>query len=354
MVSQFDLRPRSNGQILDISLRLYRNNFWTFLGIVAIVQVPILIFTLLTLSALFQPFMALMEDPLATPDMTGSVVANIASNLNNVLSAVFVQFANAALSLAVASALFGRKITFRSAYGEVKRRWKSILGTAFLSAVILAAIGIATLILFITILGWMAGYGALIFYSVAIYPIAMPVLMLESESAWQVIGRAWRLVRNHFWRVLWFSIVLSAFILLVQFGVASLFIGLLGAAAVDGAMNESFGTGFWAAAAAGATGTILVSMFLLPIRITAMTMLYFDLRIRDEGLDLYLKAAGDASAEPLALIESAPRQSNTGSLITWNDFFRAFGFGFGVIALIFGIVFALFGLIAAFGAVASF
>src|SRR5690606_22154355 len=44
------LRPLRLGEILDRSIRLYRNNFWRFIGVVAVVQIPI---TLLQFVAYF-------------------------------------------------------------------------------------------------------------------------------------------------------------------------------------------------------------------------------------------------------------------------------------------------------------
>ena len=45
------LKPLSAGQIFDRGIRLYRNNFLTFIGIIAIMQIPIgLTFLVLQLS----------------------------------------------------------------------------------------------------------------------------------------------------------------------------------------------------------------------------------------------------------------------------------------------------------------
>lgn len=34
------LRPLSLGQLFDQAIRLYRRNFWKFVGIIAVVQIP--------------------------------------------------------------------------------------------------------------------------------------------------------------------------------------------------------------------------------------------------------------------------------------------------------------------------
>ena len=52
------LRPRSVGELLDQAIRLYRQNFLKFIGIVAVVQIPIgllqLVASLITFNGFFE------------------------------------------------------------------------------------------------------------------------------------------------------------------------------------------------------------------------------------------------------------------------------------------------------------
>lgn len=41
-----NLRPMRLVELLDAAFRLYRRNFWTFVGIMALMQVPISLLTL--------------------------------------------------------------------------------------------------------------------------------------------------------------------------------------------------------------------------------------------------------------------------------------------------------------------
>jgi hypothetical protein len=63
----------------------------------------------------------------------------------------------------------------------------------------------------------------------------------------------------------------------------------------------------------------------LPLQLTAMTLVYFDLRVRSEGLDLALQAASDSGAETniVAIAETSP--TPTGDFITSQDALNFFG-----------------------------
>jgi hypothetical protein len=57
----------------------------------------------------------------------------------------------------------------------------------------------------------------------------------------------------------------------------------------------------------------------LPLQLTAMTVVYFDLRVRSEGLDLALQAAAASGEETniVALAGTSPQP--TSSLVTGTD-----------------------------------
>ena len=106
------LRPLGMGELLDHAFRLYRRNFFTFIGIIAIVQIPLTLLTLLTSLFTVSDIMTAAEvysytgpapesvwDILGPNFGWGAVVTFILS----IVSFVFVRgFATAALTRAVA------------------------------------------------------------------------------------------------------------------------------------------------------------------------------------------------------------------------------------------------------------
>jgi hypothetical protein len=85
------------------------------------------------------------------------------------------------------------------------------------------------------------------------------------------------------------------------------------------------------------------SLLYLPLQSTAMTVVYFDLRVRSEGLDLALQSAGPSAAQtstdsPLPEITSERRSA----FITGTDvgFFVLLTIGAGVLYVLFVSLFA--------------
>lgn len=341
---QHSLRPLTIGQIIDRAARLYRGQFWTYWSILAVVQIPIAILSLFVVYFTFDNLITIFEDPTAGLNTNNPFGLNIASSLNNLLSLFVLQFANSALCVVVAEGYLGGKMTIGEAFGRLRTRWQSIAGVSILSLAFMIGLFIVTLIAILTLLGWLAGIGALLFYTWVVFPLVIPAIMLEGQSAWTAIGRAWRLAKPRFWTLIWWVIVLSLLILAVQAGIQGLLFTVLGATIFEGAINQEIGnTEIWAVM--GVTiGSVLVGLFINPLRATAMTLIYFDLRVRLEGLDL----AAQSSDLPLfELLETAPRGKNVGRVVKWGDFGRFFLFGLGFFLLIIAIYLILIALAAA-------
>lgn len=337
------LHPLTIGQIIDRAARLYRRQFWTYWSILAVVQIPMAILSLVTVYFAFDNFVTLFEDPTAGLNMN-PISTNIASSLNTLLSLFVLQFANAALCVVVAEGYFGGKMTIGEAFGRLRQRWQSIAGVSILSLAFMIALGIATLIAIFTLLGWLAGLGAFLFYLWVVYPLVIPAIMLEGHSAWTAIARAWRLAKPRFWILIWWIIALSLLILAIQSGIQGLLLTVLGATIFEGVMNQEFGNTEMMALMGTTIGSVLVGLFTNPLRVTVMTLIYFDLRVRAEGLDL----VAQTSALPLfGMLEMAPQGKQAGRLVTWGDFGRMFLFGLGFFLFIISIYLILVALLAA-------
>ncbi len=339
MESQFDFRPRNIGEILDASVRLYRKNFWNFLGIVAVIQVPILVITILFTASVFQNLFAVMDDPLSAQPLP--LWQSVLSNVNGVVSSMAAPFSTAALSVAVVTAMFGRKLTFREAYSMAFKRWQSIIGAAFLSLVMGVILGLVAVFTLGTL------YGAALFYTLTVAPLLGVLIMLERQRAWDVIERAWRLVRDHFWRALIFALLVSLLVAVVQIGPASLLGALLGFVIYSqGGSFADLDSGVLIGIGITAVTATLGTIVTVPYYTIALVQFYFDIRVRDEGFDLYVAAT--QFDDPLELVAEAPRATPEGKAVRRVDVKRSAGLGCGFVLLIIALYAALLGIVFAF------
>lgn len=282
------LRPLGTGELLDRAVRLYRRHFLTFIGIVAIVQIP------LTLAQLGVSLLSLQwaNDPASTDAaiLAGSLGAMAISVLGFVLVS---SLGTAALTRAIANSYLGQPVSLVGAYRQIGKSWV-VLMTALLLIILLSLLlGLWTLI---PCIGWFTGLGMLLYLSLVVSPLTAPAVVLEKQRARAAVRRAWDLSRRRFWPVVGFVSVL--FILSMIFTVTpSLLVSFMVGQGVD-----PFATGFaeqqMISTVVSSLATLVISLIFLPFQLSAMTLLYFDLRIRTEGFDLALLARSVDLPEP--------------------------------------------------------
>ncbi len=319
------LRPLGMGQLLDQAVRLYRRNFLTFIGIIAIVQIPVallqFVFSLLTIGGVAQ-----LQDPSApfpaSGEMFGPAFATGIGGtvLVGIIAFVLIQVvATAAMTRAVAGSYLGETVSILGSYRKIKRSWVSLLGALLLSGLI----GIVLFIwLLIPCVGWLTGLGMMLFFVMVIIPLIAPVIVLERQKASQAIRRAWDLARRRFWWVLGFVFLLYIFAQIIITGPAYL---------VTLIFQLSFGIDTFGSPATQmimqttiqSIVQVVGALIYLPLQLTAITLMYFDLRVRTEGFDLTLLTADrsdetDAASEISEITTQAPKP-DSGNLVTMNE-----------------------------------
>jgi hypothetical protein len=138
-----------------------------------------------------------------------------------------------------------------------------------------------------------AGFGILIFVGVGLYPFIMPVFVLERTGIVQGLSRAWFLAKSRFWPLLGVSVAIYLISFLVQLGLYVI---------------EFVVIGNLLSAASLTTITIIrtliqavIGIFVAPLLPFTYTMMYYDTRIRVEGLDIALQSLDTADPRPNAL-----------------------------------------------------
>jgi hypothetical protein len=207
------------------------------------------------------------------------------------------------------SAVIGRGVLGRrTSLGEAWRagRIGAVIGATLLlfmlglAVIVPVALGVLILALLhipgaAAALGVLGGIGSVIFEIVLVIRLSLtlPALVLEHISPVAAIKRSWQLSHGSFWR-LFGIIALTGIIVGVAAEVLSIPFNLVGAAIGGGNSGGLFGAAASTSAAAlviGAIGTILAATVTRPISAGVNVLLYVDLRMRREGLDLTLRQA---------------------------------------------------------------
>ena len=329
MTAVSSLKPLSMGQLLDRAIRLYRNNFLLFIGIVTLTQIPASAFTVLLVVVTSNPtfFEAFSGELLA-------LMVGLVGFVAGIVSALITQIGTAALTRAIADIYLGKTIGILEAYRKIGNSWLSLIWALILSGLMMMALFI---FFFIPCIGWAAalpGFGLIVFFAMAVIPLIAPIIVLEGKGAGSAISRAWNLARQRFWWVFGFVIILAIFAQLIVTGpVALTQIALF---SVLNTTNQTL------IAVLQQLVAFLLRIIYLPIQLTCITLLYFDMRVRLEGFDLALLAASseDTAVDMASVAADAPV-----SRIPWGPtgtelgYFTLISVGFAVVvAAIVGII----------------
>jgi hypothetical protein len=310
------LRPLGVGEILSGAFTLIRRNPVATLGLAAVIE---------TLSGIITTVLSWSEQKLthqlqqsikgtATPAQAGHAFGHFFSSF------VPYFFATIAITFVVQSILTGMLtgalgrglIGDRISIGQAWRiaRVGSVIGVSLLVLVIVLApwlvyllivIGLAAAhataaAVLIGIVGFLALFVTTIWIAVRLL-VAIPVVVLEVAGPVAALRRSWMLVAGNWWRV--FGIYLLAAIVVgvvagfieLPFTLARIFISGHGSP-FAGLANTAAPT--VSALIVGAIGGIIATTCTRPVSAGVSVLLYADLRMRKEGLDLVLQQAGQS------------------------------------------------------------
>ena len=329
------LRPLRLGELLDQAIRLYRRNFLTFVGIIALVYIPYVLLQTISSTLYLNSLQTLRNarEILTSPAYWLFLATFF---IASVIYTVFVSgLGTAALTNAVAHAYLGQKIGILDAYRKIGRSWIHLL-------LALIVLGLLSLLSFlwtlIPVVGWFTGLGLMIFLGGMVAELLPAVVIIEKSKGLAPISRAWNLARRRFWWLLGFSLIFVMFNLLIVTGptllVEALSNSLLGGRDVG---NSAIITTLLSNILGG-----LLRLFTLPILTTAWTLVYFDLRVRTEGFDLALATLEPAENMQVD-ISNLPIPAADEKWLTGADVSK-----FAVISLtLFGIIALISGVLAA-------
>lgn len=298
-------RSMAVGELLDAIFSLYRRNFVLIAAISAVVQVPYaaLRFVLFEVAgyanlttATLNPFASAQQQPAITQGelqtlesvLSGVLVATAVLALVGVF--IVLPLAEAATTRAVSDRYLDRDTSLGASYAAAFRRLGPLvvqslillagaIGFTVFAVLVLVALvavgGVAAAVLGVLALLALAAYGVFLYVRTS---LAVPAVVLEGVSGWGGLVRSWRLTRGVGWRILGIRLLLILITAIIG-GILSTLITLAGTS-LDA--NGQF--------ILNQVASAIVAVFIGPVTYIAVTLLYYDTRIRKEGFDIEMLA----------------------------------------------------------------
>ncbi|MCB1281585.1 MAG: hypothetical protein KDB18_08675 [Salinibacterium sp.] len=312
------MRPLDLGTLLGAAFRVLRRNPRPTFGVALLVQVVVTVVSLIviggpTIASLLRLQTAAPEDECAI--VAGTVAFGLFSAaLAGLLGFVANAWLQGIIVIEVARATLGEKLTLSGLWGHAKGRvgalvgWSLIVGLALGAAVAILVLAVVALVSTLgplgiglgVFLGIFGGFGLLV---VAVWistklSLVPSAIMIERVRIRAAMARSWSLTRGFFWRVFGIQLLVGA-ILGIAMNVISAPFSIAGA--ILGALVDPTGAGTQTAV------TVVVIVYIVQLVITlvlsaiaavistaASSLIYLDLRMRKEGLDLRLTAYVEA------------------------------------------------------------
>jgi len=314
------LRPLTVGDILSGAFTLIRRNPVATLGLAAIIQ------TIYGIASAFITWRELnAADTLTSlpPQPTSAQLAHAVGQffstfipftlLQFALLFVFQAILTGMLTGALGRGLLGNKITIGEAWQIA--RVPALIGVSLLVllivlavwtpvaviTIVLAAAKITAAAVLVGVLGSIAALVLTIWIWTRL-TLAGPAVVLEGAGPVAALRRSWQLVQGSWWRVFGISLLALLVVILIALVLQVPFLIVRSLVGGGSGFTPVFSPGTAAAAAApsmlglviGAIGSIVAATCTRPISAGVTVLLYTDMRMRKEGLDLALHQASQA------------------------------------------------------------
>jgi hypothetical protein len=244
------LRPLSLGQLLDQTFNIYRTNFVLFIGISAI---PNLAWLALQLG--FGGIISFDQKEVGIITLIGGL-------FSLVVSAFVSALVTAATTLGVSDIYLDRPTAIMSCFSRVARKAPRVVFVSFIVGLI---VGLGILLCIIPGVYWAGVYG-----------LAVPAAVLEDITGSQAISRSKDLTRDSVGRIIvvYFLTTIFTIGMLLALDAA---LNLVGLATSSKLLNKQV----W-----DQVLTTLGGILFGPITAIALTLAYYDQRVRKEAFDI--------------------------------------------------------------------
>jgi len=267
------LRPMSLGEILDQTFRLYRSHFVLFVGIAALPQLVILAFQ--TVVATLQTTGVLN---------TGGTKTIVVSVLGAIVAlALYLAATTASMAatvVAVSNLHLDKPITIAEAYGRIRH----------------SVLRLAGVIIGMT-LGVMLGLVIFIIPGIILalkWALAIPVAVVEDAGLSVATSRSSDLTKGSKGRIfaVWFVVLALIWVVTILFGIP---VGVI----VATSARKGGQVPFWLEGVNSSLGFVVNSLC-GPLLTIAISLIYFDERVRKEAFDLQVLMGSVGTTEAAA------------------------------------------------------
>jgi hypothetical protein len=307
-----DLRPMDVGDILDGTIRIYRQKPWVFMGILALI-VGLPIYAQQIASVYFWDILQTIMHNIGRVEALNAfysqefIYSAVAVFAVGTIMFFIAPLAQAAMVYAVSEIILDRDISIAESIRIIRPRvWKIIL--AYLMYVALLTIFFLPFFLFIVIspltpdkvlfiIGFLITFFIcflFIFYFMIKFLFIPQAVVLDDVGAVSALRRSFTLTSGFWWRTfgiyILIIIMVSIILGLLSQGIKLVQTGLMAIPEMTEVVSIAIGS----------LVAALMSIAINPITTIATTLLYYDLRVRKEGFDMLLLAeslADDKEAE---------------------------------------------------------
>jgi len=244
---------------------MYRRHFLLFAGLSIVLAIPSAALAGYSTFALLNTFLnAANADQ--TPDLAALTPTFVVVGIGFVLNLLLYPFTQAAVIYAACESAVGHPVSLWGVLGYIVRRYFPILG----------------LLALIQVMAWVFCLIPLWIWFWVLWIAVLPAMFVENLGLGAAMGRSWRLVEGRWWRTF-----LIVFLIAVLWYVVRIALGAV--LFIANQLLVIFASSYVTLAIVGGVGEVIYSLA-TPIIQIAIVLIYFDLRVRREGLDLFQQA----------------------------------------------------------------
>lgn len=312
------LRPLSIGDIYQGAFAAIKTNARTMFGFTAALLGVVLVISIATNYAIIN---LVLPNYLSPSSPYAAVFTSLSGSFSQLGGSLLQVLATVLLSglivVAVSRSVLGRVASSKEVWERTKSKFLPLIGLNIITSIISGLMMIIGIVVFFVLLASAAStaktdreflqdlgvslVGLLILMVISAlvssylsikFSVASPAMVLENLGVFAAIGRSWSLTRGNFWRLFGINILTA----IITSMVAGIFGGIAGAL---GAIFVVVGSSSPEDVIASLNTTYILTMvtstiaqlLILPFTSSVNALLYIDLRMRKEGLDVGLRNA---------------------------------------------------------------
>lgn len=312
------LRPLSIGDIYQGAFAAIKTNARTMFGFTAALLGVVLVISIATNYAIIN---LVLPNYLSPSSPYAAVFTSLSGSFSQLGGSLLQVLATVLLSglivVAVSRSVLGRVASSKKVWERTKSKFLPLIGLNIITSIISGLMMIIGIVVFFVLLASVAStaktdreflqdlgvslVGLLILMVISAlvssylsikFSVASPAMVLENLGVFAAIGRSWSLTRGNFWRLFGINILTA----IITSMVAGIFVGIADAL---GAIFIVVGSSSPEDVIASLNTTYILIMvmstiaqlLILPFTSSVNALLYIDLRMRKEGLDVELRNA---------------------------------------------------------------